>query len=660
MTHYNGGRHRPPFLFNMKQQKFELSAFLYVILVITVTLFVYWPGLNGPFLFDDFPNLEPLGYFGGVTDFQSALSFVFGNSSGPTGRPVSMATFLLNDLAWPSSPHFFKYTNLMLHIVCGLLGGLVLIRLLISYEDCQRKTVVLSSISIVFLWLIHPINVSTVLYVVQRMAILSAIFSLSCIYIYLLGRVYLLKGKAGLAISLFSCSSLFLLLGIFSKENAILALPFLLILEIYWFDQSLLNDRLKRIIRGNIVSIGVVSVFLLFLTYDYWGGGYSRRSFDLLDRILLQVAALGDYIEKIFVPYVTKFNLFNGEFESASGFPLNKNTLTSSFLFLFFVLLFFMAVTKNRKEYILGFLWFFTFHAMESTILPLEIYFEHRNYLPSFGLVLVFVIFVRDVSATLFKSSLIYRASVPVFTVFLSISTLILTITWASADTLFLKWEMDEPKSVRAKIVYASLLEDRGFPENSMEHINDAMEIQESLLALKLRKLYLICRYGFEGNPRSILASVNSGYQFGYGVPTVIKMLIQLDEDEDGKICELGDGHISISEVFNISELAKFTDWNPKRAAQFYSLKSDYYASLGNLNQSVQSVEAAISYTPTVDLYLKAAVMLASAGVYEESLEMLNSAMKADSKRPSFYPSREPEIVAVIDRVTHLTDKLKN
>src|SRR5690606_35099989 len=84
------------------------------------TLLVSWPALNGPFLFDDIPNLEQLATLGGHLDWESLANFAAQYRSQP-GRPLSMLSFVLNDSTWPTNPWSFKYTNLMLHLFGGVL-----------------------------------------------------------------------------------------------------------------------------------------------------------------------------------------------------------------------------------------------------------------------------------------------------------------------------------------------------------------------------------------------------------------------------------------------------------------------------------------------------------------------------------------------------------
>src|SRR5690554_2500424 len=85
--------------------------------IFLVTALVYWPGLSGPLLFDDGPNLLPVLRW--LFDDASWREVVFGNHSGLRGRPIPMATFLLS--AWQGSydPFWFKLGNLLIHLACG-------------------------------------------------------------------------------------------------------------------------------------------------------------------------------------------------------------------------------------------------------------------------------------------------------------------------------------------------------------------------------------------------------------------------------------------------------------------------------------------------------------------------------------------------------------
>src|SRR5688572_21721234 len=79
-----------------------------------------WPALGGPFLFDDLGNLERLAIVGGELDWDHVRDYL-ASFPGAVGRPLAALSFLLNDLGWPSDPWSFKLTNLLLHLLNGVL-----------------------------------------------------------------------------------------------------------------------------------------------------------------------------------------------------------------------------------------------------------------------------------------------------------------------------------------------------------------------------------------------------------------------------------------------------------------------------------------------------------------------------------------------------------
>src|SRR5690554_3480367 len=107
--------------FSFMNKYFFNSPCLALISISLICYLLVVNGTNGGFLFDDYPNLETLGSMGGVTNWETFYAFVFSGWSGPTGRPLSLASFLLDDNTWPSYAPWFKHTNLLIHILCGLL-----------------------------------------------------------------------------------------------------------------------------------------------------------------------------------------------------------------------------------------------------------------------------------------------------------------------------------------------------------------------------------------------------------------------------------------------------------------------------------------------------------------------------------------------------------
>ena len=108
-----------PKFFTIKNET-GLAPVILLFSAFCICFLVYYPGLSGIFLVDDKVTLQSINNQGGVTDWNSLLSFIFSNRSGPSGRPFSMLSFLIDDQAWPGDPASYKYTNIMIHILCGL------------------------------------------------------------------------------------------------------------------------------------------------------------------------------------------------------------------------------------------------------------------------------------------------------------------------------------------------------------------------------------------------------------------------------------------------------------------------------------------------------------------------------------------------------------
>lgn len=623
----------------MSRKKTVLTVFtLYLILVATVI--TYWFGLSGPLLLDDFHNLQPLGDQGGVSSWESAKKFIFGNGSGPFGRSVSMATFLLNDSNWPVySVASFKLTNLAFHLCVGLSLLLVLRHLFVQEFKFERRSAELLSLLVFAFWLMHPIHISTVLYVIQRMTILSAFFSLLAFLFYLQFRVSFINRSIPSTFFNAFLFIVFFLLAVFSKENALLLIPFIYICEFFIFKCLLPNNIKKKAVLLAYTFL-VTSPIWLYFTYDYWGLGYAEREFNLPERLILQVAIIGDYVGKIILPAAERMNLFNERFSPSAISIYNSSFLIGLLSCICFLVAFGISVLKKNRLVIFGLMWFICFHLLESTIIPLELYFEHRNYLPSVGLITGFIGITYSALNTNFSKGLVYFFYVSMF-VYLCFTTLILSNTWGSADTLYIKLSGDEPTSVRAKVTYASYLEARGLPEFALAEIEEAIELSPELLSLRLNEVRLICKYALKETIVDEIKEIEHAYLFDSGIIFQLEQLIKIKNTH----CSELEGDDSFID-FAFSKATKSENFNnsSRFGSQFYNLLTDYYITKRMFNPAIESLDKAIGFAPTIDLYVRKIVLLSSAGLYEDALLVVPEAFKADKRRGNYIPSRYAEI----------------
>ncbi|ERI52245.1 hypothetical protein N878_05335 [Pseudomonas sp. EGD-AK9] len=347
---------------------------------------LYWPGLSAGFVLDDHGSIAPLGHWGRIDSWGEVIAYLeTGFRAGPTGRPVAQLSFLLNADTWPTAALPFLATNLAIHLLTCLLLALFLRWLLVGAGISQAGLIALLAAAC---WALHPLHVSTVLYAVQRMTQLSALFTLLALCCYLPLRLALqqqrLKVAAGWTAALGGAS----LLALGSKENAILIPQSLLLVE--WLLGRNAGERSRPLKSWLLICCWLPSLVVwLYLAYrGLIPTGFERRPFDLGERLLTQIGIWGLYLQHLLLPKVITPGLFY------DGYPVVREFLSSpstQFWAVVHAALLGLAFWGRRSCPLLtfGVLWFYAGHLLEGTTIPLELVFEHRNYLPSAGLALV-------------------------------------------------------------------------------------------------------------------------------------------------------------------------------------------------------------------------------------------------------------------------------
>ncbi len=240
------------------------------------------------------------------------------------------------------------------------------------------------------LWLVHPLNLTSVLYIVQRMTSLAALFTVCALCTYVAGRLRMLAGRPGRLLILAG----FLVFGglaVFSKESGVLLPLFMLVIELALFRFRDSHGRTDRFIVGLFVIIMLLPACLvllkLFLNPGWILDGYKMRTFTLTERLLTEARVLMVYLKLTVMPTTGSLGLYQDDIALSRGLFSPPATLYS-LLALAGLFGGALALLKRQPLISLGILWFFCAHALESTIFPLEIAHEHRNYLADFGIIL--------------------------------------------------------------------------------------------------------------------------------------------------------------------------------------------------------------------------------------------------------------------------------
>ena len=172
----------------MQTRSVLLPLFVWLVILLIV-LAACWPGLRGGFLFDDFANLLTLGATGPIDHWPTFWRYITSGTADPTGRPLTLLSFLLDARNWPADPYPFKRTSLILHLLNGALLAALLRQLgLTAFGRVAQRRIEMAAVLGAAFWLLHPLFVSTTLYIVQREAMLPATFTLLGLLVWLRGR----------------------------------------------------------------------------------------------------------------------------------------------------------------------------------------------------------------------------------------------------------------------------------------------------------------------------------------------------------------------------------------------------------------------------------------------------------------------------------------
>lgn len=454
-------------------------AILAILLLATIT---YFPGLTGPLLLDDDSNLAPLNDY--MVSQRSAANVIFGNSSGALGRALSMASFVANAALTGDSVYALKATNLALHLLTGVIVILLLQRLLARDPLTERHA---SGIGLLLggIWLLHPIQVSTVLYVVQRMAMLATLFSFIALLVYVIGRERMEYGQRGGAWLLFGAFPMLLLLGVASKENAVL-IPLLAgVLECFFFasprsDSGPVGSRPKLVKLWLTVFLAIPATLgIVLLLWKHSGLlNYSARDFTLTQRLLTEARILWDYVDSWLLPVGDRLGLFHDGYKASTGLLAPPTTLIALLGWTATVVLA-LGLRKRAFAFSAGVFFFLCGHLLESSILPLELYFEHRNYLPSLGLLLALAGLVAWLAQRLPATAAVsYRFGFLVLIALLptyAFATWVQSSIWGNQTVFWAQQEAAHPDSIRVRAELSNRAIEAGNLSEALRQI-DLME----------------------------------------------------------------------------------------------------------------------------------------------------------------------------------------
>ncbi|KAA1176389.1 hypothetical protein FWJ25_04480 [Marinobacter salinexigens] len=459
------------------QAKTVIHFTAFALLMWCALLVLYWPGLAGPFVFDDYSNIvQSQAVIGAEKSISGLLSGAFSGNAGPLKRPIPVASFILTDWIFGDSAQPYKWGNLTVHWLCSVLVA-VLSYLILALKYSSSGRTVWAGMIAGILFAVHPLQLTSVLYVVQRMTSMAAVFmvaALICQVIFYRSPVSNIRYR----LFLIGGYILFWAMAMFSKENALI-LP-LISLVLHW---AIVPDRVKGKDGLYLFSLGCMRIYaLLAVLYVIWNISkgdvvFSTRPFSMYERLMTESGVLLFYLKLWLWPDPSAMSLYHDDTVIRSS--ILDPVVVFSIAAICVILLSALLVKKRLPFFALAVLWFFVGHLIESTFVGLELVHEHRNYFPAVGL------FVMMGAGAFWLLENCRRLALLVvcgsFVLVYAAATHSRAIDWHSAESLVLSEVERRPLSPRANLDSAAFFADK---------MNSEGKASESSEEFKLAKLF--------------------------------------------------------------------------------------------------------------------------------------------------------------------------
>lgn len=364
--------------------------------MLTASAAIYWPGIGGGWLFDDFPNIvNNPGVQPESDDVRAFINAALSSPASDFKRPLASMSFAANYLASGLDPFGMKLTNLVIHLLNGVLVFLLtraLVRCSPS-DSADRRAEGWLPFLVTAGWLVLPINLTSVLYVVQRMESMANLFVLVGLLGYVRLRRRMLQGQDGWA-PLLGCVLTLALptaIGVMAKETAVMLPLYALLVEwlLFGFRKTAAGLRDGRVITLFLLmlvlplAVGLAWLVPRLLRPESW----ATRDFTMGTRVLTEMRVVVDYVAWTLLPSPHSLSFYHDDYVVSAGL-LRPWTTAASLVGLCALAVFALWMRGRNVLASLGIALFLGCQLLTATILPLELVYEHRNYFASFGLLL--------------------------------------------------------------------------------------------------------------------------------------------------------------------------------------------------------------------------------------------------------------------------------
>jgi protein O-mannosyl-transferase len=468
---------------------YQQPRFRSCVLLLVLGTLVYGNHLKNPFQFDTIAYIVNNNRLDNINE-QLSISYLLKDFFHRSLLQISIAFNANLDEFNTFSYHLI---NLLLHLINSLLIYFITIKALcyLKLIECKNIKTEIHFISLftAILFLLHPIQTESVVYIMSRSEVFAGTFYLSS---FLLFQVYLAKGepiKISYRILVYLIISVIFILG-FSVKQTLITLPLMLLLYFLFGlrPESVYIDWLNRYKWkiGIVLLVGIIPLFYKLLTDESFliGPSYAGENIGRLNYMLTQPSVIFYYYLKLLI------------------FPINLNidpdiilvtewrswSLFTSLLGIAGIIYFSFKV-KEKRILLFFIFWFLITLSPSSSIITLtDLAAEHRTYLASYSYFAIVAFCVYKITNLVYTDNFKKGKNLALFvSIFISIIFSVLTIQrnkiWTSEVSLWADTLKKSPQKLRPVINLAHAYSTNGNFELAMEYYEKALLLNPNVFA---------------------------------------------------------------------------------------------------------------------------------------------------------------------------------
>lgn len=608
-------------------------------LMLAVSAIAYSNTFDVPMHFDDIPYIakDPIvrgdDFKAGPEDpLAPKLRLIF------KSRPVVFYTFRLDYVMHGLDVRGYHAVNLIIHLVNAALVYAIVLMILKSPKnrgDFSDNALDMAALFVAGLFALHPIETQAVTYITQRFASVAAMFSLLSMAAYLKYRVMRDEFPASKR-AFYAASIVSMCLAMLSKESAF-TFPIIMLLAEIMFFKGAIRPRLTRLLPLMLTMLIVPYKFLALSSGidDPLGALDKSTSFNeaigRLEYLTTETRVMFTYLRLLILPINQNLD---------HDYPVLKSLFDPAALISMAGLATILAAsvwaaTKSGPCRVMSFgvFWFFLSISVESSLVPLDIIFEHRLYLPSVGMFM---------AASALGAGLIHNARARAALAISAIAVL-LAFAWATHNrnevwrTRIGLWEDIVRKSPAKPRPHFNLA--NGYFEKRM--FDRAM--REYLAAIAIDPKYAEAHNNL-GNTYRALGRIDDAIRH-------YTLALEINPN-------IAEAHFNLGDAFGRSgrfepAIAHLKDAARLRPgyAEAHALLGAALGAVGKLEEAKGHLNSALGINPLMpDAYNNLGLVYLKEGDGHKAGEYFSAALSLDPNNPLYKANKERAVKALVDK----------